>query len=383
MVKLNQSKSLRSFIQDMLPDDADIEYNIVDIAEAIVLHVLSVDTAYTCQSKLKSSIDFERIGSSAQKFRLLLASMGYVHMNIKYMAFNMALNPINNENLTKYMKGFGVSRNDVVILKQVFNRGGFRRNLRKDPVIEKIDKSLITIEAFNRRFDVWLEIYPDIYRHIKHKTYNKLRFISVSSNIEFHDFHMDLMYKALQTYIKLCPTDKSVLHVANYVRSSLNNATVNMIKEYTAQKRKRMSKGKSDGFGGNEFEISVVSENQLFKALGMDTNQSYEDIQSHSVNNEEENKQYSSLQYLSVLRRYGNTPKRKVFLRLLAQEESANFTSYLIENSLIKEGQDNVYFGEHCSPGRYFSTVCRYLRVKKKSGRKFASYVGKHLRILN
>lgn len=348
---------------------------LIDVATCVVRHVVGVDNAYKIQADLKKIVDFRHLDVSAQKFRLGLLDMSYVHLNLKYFCLNLLHRGVSLKNLREYSEAFEIDRNDVVLIKRVLRNQALRAELREHRAVADVDRDTITPKAFKTVFGTFSKIYPDIFRHIKHKTYNKLRFISVSSNIEFYDLHMELVHKALQTYIKLVPTTASDLYIANYIRKTLNNHTTNIIKAYTSQKRGRMVKGASDGFGGNTFDVTVLSENQLFRAFGIE-NISYETLRSGELNSEEEHIKESNISYELILRRFGKTKRQRLFIELIAGQENHRFTSYLRRMKLIAEDQDNVDLQHRCEI-QYFKAICSFLDVAERRARGFMGHIAK------
>lgn len=349
---------------------------LLSLATTIVRYVIGVDDAYACQRRFKEAFDFHAVGSSPQRFRLHLSDTSYLHLNIKFFCLNVIKRGMTRNNLIKFKDDFGILRNDVVLLKKVFQQRGLRTELRNSDRLSKIEKDQIDKRAFKGVFRTFDNIYPSLMKHIKNRTYTKLRFVSVSSNMEFYDLHMELMCKALQTYIKMVPTDKTELHIANYLRSSVSNHTTNMIKSYTTQKRQRMVQGASDGFGGHHYEIPVMSENQLFKTFGLD-NASYETMRSSDSVSEETTRQESDMTFQMLLQRFGKTQKRKVFIMLIALQEHSEFTEHLREKDKIAPDQDNVDFGEIAGEDGYLKEVCDFLSLAENRARNFMKYIAR------
>ena len=348
-------------------------------ATSILRHILGVDDAYACQRTLKETINFDGTDSSAQKFRLSLSETSYMHINVKFFCLNALSGAITPERLQNMARSFRVDRNDVVLIRRVLSQRGLRAEIKRAKSVALLRRDLITPAAFENVFKVFGDVYPDILRHIKRKTYTKLRFVSVSSNIEFHDFHMDLVCKAIHAYMKLVPTDKSTLYIANYLRVSVNNHVSNMIKAHTSQKRRRMVKGTADGFGGFNYEIPVVSENQLFRAFGVDDNVSYENLQCHDVYADAERVREGELMFDKIVDTFGTTKTRKALILLLSGKESRRFTQYLIERDLISPEQDNVDFSESVNREVLLEQVCKFLTLKVGRVRAFLSKIGREI----
>jgi len=356
-----------------LGDDVEL----LSIAEAILLHVVGVDDAYTCQRKFKDLIERKNFEYSAQKFRLVIASTAYININLKFFVLNVMQRRPTVQRIQKYLDIFDISRNDAVILRSLLQKSEFKRAMSQ--AAAKVPENLITEGAYKSVFKTFKTIYPDLMKHIRSKTFTKLRFLTVSSNTEFYDLHMELMCKALQTYIKMVPIQKSELHVANIIRTSLNNHTINMIKSYTTQKRARIiNSGVKDGFGQTRFDLVTVSENQLLKAFGVAEGEEIglDDLRDAGACFDDERARDSELNFQSIIRRYGVTAKRKTLLELLACQEHKRFSRFLRRRAKIDASKDNVDFYDTAGQEAYFDNVCRFLHLCEDKARKFVKEVG-------
>lgn len=365
------SKSLFSVIRRLGIEVADPTF--LELASIIVRHVVNAEDAYLCQRQLKESFDFSTVGTSAQQFRLDLADVSYVQYNLKFFALHIIKNGMRQSVLDRFDQ-FHVVRNDVVLLKKILGARGVRSELNRCAKIEPLTKQMVSVAAFYEASDVFERIHPDLTKYIRGRVYTKLRFISVSSNMEFYDLQMDLMCKAIQTFIKLVPTEQPEAYILNYIRRALANHTTNIIKSHTTQKRKRMVQGAADGFGGHTYEIPVLSENQLMKTFGIE-NLNYEAMQDVGVNGEEASRREDELNFESVLRRFGKTRKRRAFIKLVAGVESPQFTEYLISQQLINEEQDNVDFNDKVKADKYIDTVCSFLSIRRWKADKFLNHL--------
>lgn len=346
---------------------------IVAIGECVISYVIGVDDAYACQRKLKEHLNEQRI--SAQRFRLMLADFAYIHINVKFFVLNVLRAKIGRDRaIEKFGDMFSIDEKDRALFSRILKIRGFIKHSKEH--VSKINLDHINFDAYKNVFVTFNAIYPDLMRHIKHKTYTKLRFVSSSANIEFYDFHIDLMCKALQTYMRMIPTQKSELHIANYIRNTLNNHTINIIKSSTTKKRARLVKAESDGFGGNRFEIVTASENQLFRAFGLEESVSYDSLRNSDDNLDEEQRRVSDLNFDRVLSKFGTTSKKRLLIELLSCQENEKFTAHLKENCKISETEDNVDFHTHAGERKYFSEVCQFLKIGKRKARRFVKYLG-------
>lgn len=348
----------------------------VGIATVLVRYVVGTDDAYQCQRELKNQYDFDKSETSAQKFRLMLSDVSYIHLNIKFFCLNLIKHGMSKKTLARFQKEFNIDRNDVVLVQRLLKQRGLRKEIKSSPRVALIRKDQITKAAFDQVYRTFNDIYPDLYKHIRNRTYTKLRFISTSSNMEFYDLHMELMCKALQTYIKMVPTDKEPLHIANYIRSTVNNETINIIKKHTSLKRQRMVQGAADGFGGFKYEIPVVSENQLFASFGLE-GVSYEVMEGAETRTEDERIKESNISFDMILRKFGKTKKRRTFIKLISMHEHKKFTEHLRQANLIEAGQDNVDYSDSAGQRAYFEAVCGFLNIHTSKAKKFMMHIAR------
>lgn len=367
-----QSPSLFDILLDLGIDKESPEF--LSTATTVIRYLIGVDGAYACQHNLKAAFDFKHTDTSAQKFRLYISDMSYLQLNLKFFCLHLLKHGVNNDRLQKGIEEFSLRRNDVVLVKKVLKQRGFRAEMQRSERLTSIQKDQVSLSAFRNVFSTFDRIYPAIMKHIKRRVYTKLRFISVSSNMEFYDLQMELMCKALQTYVKMVPTDKTELYITNYIRTTVSNHTTNMIKSYTTQKRKRMVQGAADGFGGYTYEIPVLSENQLLKTFGIE-HPSYETMMGQGEIQDSTKHKEDSLNFQSVLKHFGKTKKRKAFICLMAGKESQVFTKYLMKTKKISPDKDNVDYSEEVDPETYLDTVCRYLKIRKWKAKRFLKYL--------
>jgi len=367
-----QSPSLFEILIDLGVDKDSPEF--LCTATSIIRHLVGVDGAYDCQKSLKEAFDFTKSPFSPQKFRLYISDMSYLQLNLKFFCLHLLKHGINETRLKKGVEDFNLRRNDVVLINKVLKQRGFRAEMQKSERLRSIERNQVSIKAFQEVFNLFNKIYPAIMQHIKRRVYTKLRFISVSSNMEFYDLQMELMCKALQTYVKMIPTDKSELYITNYIRTSVSNHTTNMIKSYTSQKRKRMVQGAADGFGGYKYEIPVMSENQLFKTFGIE-HPTYDSMLGANQIQDSTKSAEDSLNLQSVIKKFGITRKRRAFIRLMAGQESKCFSKYLADTKRINHDQDNVDYSDEVDSETYLEAVCRHLNIRSWKAKRFLQHL--------
>lgn len=348
-------------------------------ATVLIRHIMMVCDSYECQRELNAAFDFKGAGISAQQFRLMLADSGYIHLNLKFFCLNLIKKGASPKNIDNCAETFNISRNDAVLVKKVFKQKGFQSSVKKHEAIQNLEMEDINRSSFLLVYEQFNVVHPILMKHIKNKTYTKLRFISVSSNVEFYDFHMELICKAFQTYIhKLVPGKYSDAYVTNYIKRALSNHIVNIIKSYDTQKRRRMQQSGKDGFGGFRYEVPVISENQLYHAFGVE-NMIYENMRNSDINSEEEAETEGNISFRMIMEKFGFTKKRRLFIYLMAQQEHFGFTSFLQKNNLIEKSEDNIDYYTYAGNEDYFNQVCQYLQVGTNSASKFIRRVGKKI----
>jgi hypothetical protein len=344
------------------------------VGAAILYNILGVSDAYACQRVLNENVNFHALDSSGQKFRLLLGDIAYLQLNLKFFALNVLLHTNLPSDLRKFSRQFSIPKNDVVLVKRLLGRRGELSTLRKHPRIQEVSKEMISEAAFKAAFGLFEKIYPVILRHIRNKTYQKLRFISTSSNMEFYDLNMELVCKAIQAYVKIIPTSKTEGHVIAYICRALNNHVVNMIGAYTSLKRSRMERGSADGYGGHSFEVTTMSENQLIHAFGVDVS-NYDSLRSTAINEEDERIRDSNITYQLILSRFGTSPKRTTFLNLISIQEHTGFTRYLQSRKLIRSDEDNADYKMKTNTDTYIKVVCEFVGVSTAAAQHFMNRI--------
>lgn len=371
---MNKNRSLC----DLLVSELQLELRgtqIVEIAADIVKYIIGVygsKGAYNLQHSLKNKVDFSKLEDSAKTFRLKLMETSYLSLRLKYFSINMALWPLTPENIRKFRTEFDIDRNDVVLLKKVFDLKNFRKEVRSSDRLKSLNKRHVTYEAYRNVYHLFDEIYPNVMRHIRGMTNKKLKFLTYSNNIQNSDFHCDCICKAITTFNKLMPTSQTPLYVQNYVKRAVTNHVQNIIKSFNTQKRERMIKGKPDGFGGYDYPIMVLSENQFAKNFEIN----YDSLEMEQSRSNSEELEDSTLNYWSLLKHYGNTKKRKEFILLMSGFRNEKFTRWLHNNKVCKN-RDNEELFLRLDRKRYCKYVCEYMRIEYTTGIKFLDYIGK------
>lgn len=350
----------------------------LQLARDVVAYLCGVTTAYQVQAAIKpvmAKLDTEH---SAKTFRLLVAGQSYNLLNIKFMALNLCKRPTAPENVLEISKAFDVCKNDAVLLRKCFLDVKWRRMMRSSPRVESITKEEIAEGAMDDVKIAMTGMYAELMRHIRGVVYKKLRFLVNAENIEFSDFHSDLMYKAMRAYYMMVPTVKSHAHVMNSLRQTCTNHAKNIIEEKTTNKRRRMVNEGSDGFGGSKFALLCVSENQTIAVDGEGGN-AY-DATINSLNLHDNSRLISDLSFDRLVKRMGCSVKRRRALMILSGKDDKRFTNYLLDCGVISQGEDCSDFVHRCGFSTVVSRLSIYLRVRESRLIKFFELVGSQLK---
>lgn len=346
----------------------------LQVVQATVEYLCGVKTAYQYQFFLKDNVRFRDLSISAKDFRLMLIEKSYFTLNVKFCALNLCKAAMNLENLHQFTTSFEIIRNDAVLLRRAFEDRKWRSRMRASPRLQSITKDDIaegSVEKTQRDFN---DMYHELMKHIRQKTFRKLRFLVKAENSEFSDFNGELLYKAIKAYYMIVPTQKTTAHVLNYLRTTCTNHALNIISLKTSDKRRRLTNAGSDGFGGNNFSLTCVSENQLASADGEDT-LSYEGTLNES-NQYDGSKFISDLNFERVVQAYGKSALRRRAIQIVSGQEDSRFTRYLRARDFIRPDEDCTDYVSRNKHENVVAYLADHLGVPKKRLDKFLQKVG-------
>lgn len=365
---------LCSLIRDGLnidPDSKDGRY----VAEICVKYVVGVIDAYAFQRDIKR-VDITKSSYSGQKFRLALTDKAYFLLNLKYAGLNLTLNTINVKMLETLHKGFGVTWDDVLLLRTIFSRQAFRREMKQSPRMVNINRKAIGAHDMDRVRRTFATFQAPIMKHIRNKTYKKLRFVANSENSEHRDIHSEIMTKALKVYYGMVPTDKSEAYVLNYIRRSCTNHVLNIIDSATTEKRGRLKNTGEDGYGGQNFELKVVSENQQIVQGGEDAVDYSGSLNDN--NRSESAKLESDIVVSRMLNKYKG--RKRAGLNILFGNDDVKFTKWLHKRGRIKDGEDHHDLQQRVAHPTFIGLLAEFLGVIRECFERFAAQVGRNLK---
>lgn len=86
----------------------------------------------------------------------------------------------------------------------------------------------------------------------------KMMFLIKSYGLSRHDLQGELLCKCLSTLARKYPYYESTLHAINTVKSSVHNAGIDLINQYTRQKNQRLLKNKDGTFEQRNIDYSTL-----------------------------------------------------------------------------------------------------------------------------
>lgn len=369
-------ESLCSAIRHVLKLDLDSE-RAIEVAQATVQYLCGVTDAYEYQHYLKANVRFRDLDISAKDFRLMLIEKSYFTLNVKFFSLNLCKHAMHIENLHHFTNAFEIIRNDAVLLRRAFENRRFRRDMRASPRLQEINVEDIVEGSVEKTQADFNDMYQELMKHIRQKTFRKLRFLVKAENSEFSDFNGELLYKAIKAYYLIVPTQKTDAHVLNYLRTTCTNHALNIIGAKTSVKRRRLSNTGSDGFGGNSFSLTCVSENQLASLDGEDS-LSYEGTLNDNNQLDGAN-MLSQLHFDRVVSQYGKSALRRRAIQIVAGHEDSRFTRYLRVREFIKHEEDCTDFVTKTPHENVVAYLADHLGVPSSRLLKFLKKVGTEL----
>ncbi len=349
----------------------------IRVAQETVRYLSGVCDAYAYQHFLKDNVRFRDLDISAKDFRLALIEKSYFTLNVKFMALNLCKSAVTVDTIHHFANAFEIVRNDAVLLRRVFEDQKFRRSMRKSARVKSLKQDDIeegSVERAQRDFN---DMYPELMRHVRQKTFRKLKFLVNAENAEFSDFNGELLYKAIKAYYMMVPSDKSQAHVLNYLRSTCTNHALNIISAKTSDKRRRMNNAGSDGFGGQSFSLTCVSENQLAVIDGEELF-SYEGTL-NAANQNDSSKMLSDLNFERVVSSLGKSRVRRRAILIVSGQDDSRFTRYLRARGFIKMDEDCADFVSRTKHENVVPHLADHLGVCKERLTKFLRKVGTEL----
>lgn len=316
------------------------------IYELCLLYVLKKLSAAAFQAQLKTITK-----KSCTKFRLELIQSTYIIRNLKAFIIALSRAKLNAENLAER---FSIGVEDLTacrVSKKLISGFDYTKKISMRVCnLKKLDAKL---EGIIRE----LQIYCN--RFVR----KKLLFVLRSCNFEVHDLAGELICKAITTFYHTSIECRTKLHTLNFLRMTCKNHGNNMINYFTAKKRSRLIQV---GEGGNEFSLTIVSENQL-NLLENGEEANYDSLSGGYDSSEQVILEQSVAQvfssYSNEKKKVGFTGMVKTeFVKLLMGFYNKGFTEFLYKKG-VKYSNDEYI--DRVKTSRYIELVANYLEVDK------------------
>ncbi len=346
------------------------------ILKCCCLYISNIMGAFEFQKEIKKVVAFEDFGFSAKDFRLNLISINKGSVGLRFLILNIIkTNIFTKDELKRLSREFKVSSSDAVCSYTIIN--SIKHKLRRHKYVASISKELISPEAYHKQDSLFRVVYPKVLSTIRSVTYNKLRFLSHSTNTEFKDIHGELTIKAIGSFYKLMPTAEPEAYVTNYIRRSVTNHALNMIKTGTTQKRGRLIKAEADGFGGNNFKLLVASENQINVRAEQDEVVIYDSMLAWDVQLETIHTAELEFSITQILEKYKHLRNKSRLLNIVFGQEDTMFSQWLVNNNYINKHDDNIDFQETTTHSTFNSALTHYFKISEEELKTFLLNVRK------
>lgn len=329
----------------LLTRTLNLEYSSSDfefVFAATVEHFTQHTKITDYHKKLSSVVDFSELEISASQLRILLSETGYVMLNLRYYSAYLA----GYRGLTSLVAEELYSRYDLcrcdarLAYKAILAQ---RTTLKKYLTSKRQNYKDYSCEEFNKvrtGFSVYAE---ELNPYIRRITEKKLRFVYKFNNLDRRDFHSELTISAIRAYYKAQPTNKSYMHMLNYLKASVKNKTVNIIQSYTTEKRQTLVR-----HGEGDSAVYVLNIEAESQSLALANNATDGDYGTNFDNNVLEDAHVKpvtefELSVQKLLTRYKKT-KKGFILKVFLGMEVERFTEWLKSKRTIRSvdrtGQD-------------------------------------------
>lgn len=292
--------------------------------------------------KLSSAVEFKNLEITPSKFRLAISKSGYILLNLRFHTIHMATYSSLDDTLMEYyMFQHDVDLEDSACLTLLFNqrllgRVSLKSTLRKK--FKRKDRELYAPEQVQAIVEEFSLMIPEVKSHILRTIHKRLRFIMKTYNMTRDEFISELLFSAIRAHYRSKPNTFEYEKSVNIVRSSINNAAINIIKAYTTNKRERLVNEGQDSKGDNVFSLKVVSENQmdLRSVTGDDVDIGYDSMFSASFRCHQEKRRDIEFSVDQLCTRYGMRSKRSRLIRVFFKQDCWMFNRWLINNKFMR-----------------------------------------------
>jgi hypothetical protein len=342
-------KSLYEECLNLGPDmDSD---DVVYVFAESVLYLIGATGAFDFQRHIKHLCK----SKSAKSFRLVLREHRYSNLDLKLYVLHMA--KYGSHRITQMSARYGIIWRDAKLAHLLMTENTwFRRLAIAQAKTCVYGAESLSYEAIHDMFD---NIYPRVLGYIKHITYSKLRFLVKSTNSTYQDFHSELSIKLVQSFYALVPVQIPEAHLVNYLKRSIHNHAINMIKSGTTQKRGRMV-SEMDKSGVRNFSMLCMSQNQM----ALTSTGELQDVDGVDDSAAIFEARFSIVEVLKQLRE--GSPKYK-FLSIMLGHEDKLFSQWLRDSGNCAKHEDNLDVQHSTDPEAYTALVRTYLKATQEN----------------
>lgn len=362
-------------LMDIKPESSDMYYA---LAES-VLYLLRVPKYDDKSGRQNGAFAYQKVikpwynGISAKNFRLKLHDYRNISLGIKLLVLWQARQrDLKMGQMIDKAASLGICMNDAAQLYYLFNEcAWYRRDVKT--ALRALPKNCI-FDSYEAVDAFYVQIEPAVTKKIKAITYRKLRFLAESNNEPLSEYHSTLSEHVVKVLHKLVPTDKSDEYIVNYIKQSVHNHAINLIKYGTSQKRGRL---KDNGLDKNNVRrsasLQVVSFNQMIPVIGSDG----VELTPDAADTVDTAARFEAEFCISeILNRFKHTTKRYRLIMILLGEHDAEFSQWLRSKSLLVAGLDNTDFQASCSSDQYNKLLAEFLRVSYHKVERFLASIG-------
>lgn len=376
-------KSFTGFIIETLQLDIDSDLELIeDIFGHCLRYICKCDKYTTFNKTMKSLLDFSQYDFSESDLRIMVRANGYALTSVKFYALAYAKGRNCPERAEDLYPQYDMYRCDAKIIKNLFERKGFKTSLLRDTEFDTHSSS-ISPEALGEAVNLFVHLLPAISKH-SNICLKDLRFIVKSNNFQKDEFETEFITQALRSYYYLIPTKKTGLELENYIRSSMTKHKVNLIKSHTTQGRQRMVKAGTDEHGNDKFVMNLVSQSQL-NTYSEDGDEVEFDglLTQTSLEKAREDEFMLSVDRLILKNLQSNrrSLRRKAeILAIFTGRPNINFEKYLRDKNLLRSDAKTFSdFIDEKPREVYLEEVSSYMNISVKRLEKNLKSLGKQL----
>lgn len=362
-------------LMDIEQDSSDMYYV---LAES-VLYLLRVPKYDDNSGRQNGAFVYQKVikpwcsGISAKEFRLKLHDYRNIGLGIKLLVLWQARQRgLKMGDMLDKAASLGICQRDAVSLYYLFVECSWYRREVKG-ALSLLPKNCI-FDSYEAIDAFYVSIEPVVMKKIKAITYRKLRFLADSNNEPLSEYHSTLSEHVVKVLHKIVPTEKSAEYIVNYIKQSVHNHAINLIKYGTSQKRGRL---KDNGLDKNNIRrsasLQVVSFNQMTPVIGSDGTVLTPD----AADTVDTAARFEAEFCISeILDRYKHTTKRYRLITILLGEHDAEFSQWLRSKSLLCAGLDNTDFQASTSADQYNRLLAEFLGVSHRKVERFLASIG-------